>query len=234
LYLDDLNKAYEIQKLSNKYQEMLNDATDPKIQQQITDQMREQLGYLNEKTNLSKYDVDYANAQLEILQKTIALEDARAAKNQMKLRRDSQGNYQYVYAADQNQTAEAENDLLDASMNAYNMSKEQQADVQDSYIKKVQDMADALRKAANDATLNEEQIAAITQDIIDKGHEYLEAMGEQLNTSQKNMISSFIDAAFQLQEEYASGVRNIAEELKEDTSRGLDDVDDRFDTSVNN
>lgn len=213
---------------------MLNDATDPKIQQQITDQMREQLGYLNEKTNLSKYDVDYANAQLEILQKTIALEDARAAKNQMKLRRDSQGNYQYVYAADQNQTAEAENDLLDASMNAYNMSKEQQADVQDSYIKKVQDMADALRKAANDATLNEEQIAAITQDIIDKGHEYLKAMGEQLNTSQKNMISSFIDAAFQLQEEYASGVRNIAEELQEDTSRGLDDVDDRFDTSVNN
>lgn len=234
LYLDDLNKAYEIQKLSNKYQEMLNDATDPKIQQQITDQMREQLAYLNEKTNLSKYDVDYANAQLEILQKTIALEDARAAKNQMKLRRDSQGNYQYVYAADQNQTAEAENDLLDASMNAYNMSKEQQADVQDSYIKKVQDMADALRKAANDATLDEEQIAAITQDIIDKGHEYLEAMGEQLNTSQKNMISSFIDAAFQLQEEYASGVRNIAEELQENTSRGLDDVDDRFDTSVNN
>lgn len=213
---------------------MLNDATDPKIQQQITDQMREQLAYLNEKTNLSKYDVDYANAQLEILQKTIALEDARAAKNQMKLRRDSQGNYQYVYAADQNQTAEAENDLLDASMNAYNMSKEQQADVQDSYIKKVQDMADALRKAANDATLDEEQIAAITQDIIDKGHEYLEAMGEQLNTSQKNMISSFIDAAFQLQEEYASGVRNIAEELQENTSRGLDDVDDRFDTSVNN
>ena len=196
--------------------------------------MREQLAYLNEKTNLSKYDVDYANAQLEILQKTIALEDARAAKNQMKLRRDSQGNYQYVYAADKNQTAEAENDLLDASMNAYNMSKEQQADVQDSYIKKVQDMADTLRKAANDATLTEEQIAAITQDIIDKGHEYLEAMGEQLNTSQQNMIMSFIDAAMQMQEEYASNVQNIAEELREDTSRGLDDVDDRFDTSVKN
>lgn len=234
LYLDDLNKAYEIQKLSNKYQQMLNDTVDPTIQQKITDQMREQLAYLNEKTNLSKYDVDYANAQLEILQKTIALEDARAAKNQMKLRRDSQGNYQYVYAADQNKTAEAENDLLDANMNAYNMSKEQQASVQDSYIQKVQDMADALRKAANDATLDEEQIAAITQDIIDKGHEYLEAMGEQLNTSQKNMINSFIDTAEQMQDEYAEKVHSIAEELKEDTSRGLDDVDDRFNTSVKN
>ena len=100
LYLDELNKAYEIQKLQNKYQQMLNDATDPTVQQQITDQMNEQLDYLREKTNLSKYDVEYANAQLEILQKTIALEDARAAKNTMKLRRDSQGNYNYVYAAD--------------------------------------------------------------------------------------------------------------------------------------
>ena len=31
---DDLNKAYEIQKLQNKYQQMINDATDPAIQQQ--------------------------------------------------------------------------------------------------------------------------------------------------------------------------------------------------------
>lgn len=232
LYLDDLNKAYEIQKLSNKYQQMLNDATDPKIQQQITDQMREQLAYLNEKTNLSKHDVDYANAQLEILQKTIALEDARAAKNQMKLRRDSQGNYQYVYAADQNQTAEAENDLLDASMNAYNMSKEQQADVQDSYIKKVQDMADALRKAANDSSLTQEQIAVITQDIIDTGWEYLDAMGEQLSTSQKNMIMSFIDAAGNISNEFGKDVHDIADKLQEDMNYGLGEVDKRFDTSV--
>ena len=211
---------------------MINDATDPAIQQQITDQMNEQLAYLREKTNLSKYDVDYANAQLEILQKTIALEDARAAKNTMKLRRDSQGNYQYVYAADQNKTGEAENDLLDATMNAYNMSKEQQADVQDNYIKKIQDMGDALRKAANDQKLTKEQIAVITQDIIDQGYEYLNAMGEQLDTSQKNMIQSFIDAAFQMQVENASAVQDIAQDLQDGITDTLDMVDDRFDTSV--
>lgn len=211
---------------------MLNEATDPAIQQQITDQMNEQLAYLREKTNLSKYDVDYANAQLEILQKTIALEDARAAKNTMKLRRDSQGNYQYVYAADKQQTAEAENDLLDVTMNAYNMSKEQQADVQDNYIKKIQDMGDALRKAANDQTLTREQIAAITQSIIDDGYTYLNAMGEQLDTSQKNMIQSFIDAAFQMQTENAQYVQDIAQDLQDGITDTLDMVDDRFDTSV--
>ena len=57
-------------------------------------------------------------------------------------------------------------------------------------------------------------------------------MGEQLDTSQRNMILSFIDAASQISEEFGQDVHDIAEELKEDMSRGLDDVDNRFDTSV--
>ena len=213
---------------------MLNEATDPAIQQQITDQMNQQLAYLRDKTNLSKYDVEYANAQLEILQKTIALEDARDAKNQMKLRRDSQGNYQYVYTTNRNNVAEAENDLLDASMNAYNMSKEQQGDVQDNYIKKVQDMADAMRKVMNDATLDAEQRQAIIEDIIQSGYEYLDAMGEQLSTSQRNMIESFIEAAEEMQAENAEYVQFVADGLKEGTITTLDEIDDRFDTSVKN
>jgi flagellar motility protein MotE (MotC chaperone) len=112
------------------------------------------------------------------------------------------------------------------------MSKEQQADVQDSYIKKVQDMADALRKAANDSSLTQEQIAAITQDIIDTGWEYLDAMGEQLSTSQKNMIMSFIDAAGKVSDEFGKDVHDIADKLQIDMNYGLGEVDKRFDTSV--
>ena len=57
-------------------------------------------------------------------------------------------------------------------------------------------------------------------------------MGEQLSTSQENMIMSFIDAAESLQDEYSQNVKDVADELKENMERGLDDVDDRFDTSV--
>ena len=157
--------------------------------------MNQQLEYMREKNNISRYDVEYANAQLEILQKTIALEDARDNKNQMRLRRDTQGNYSYVYAASQSDIAQAENDLLDAQMNGYNISVEANRNSADSFFQKVQAMADQLRDAANDATLSEEQIAAITQQIIKDGYEYLDATGEQLTTAQKNMIESFIQAA---------------------------------------
>ena len=92
--------------------------------------MKEQLEYLRDKTKLSEYDVNYANAQLEILQKQIALEEAQRNKSQMKLRRDTQGNYSYVYTANDDNVRSAQSDLLDAQNNAYNMSKDQMKQTQ--------------------------------------------------------------------------------------------------------
>lgn len=232
LYLDELNRAWETEKLQNKYLELINNNTDPTIQKQITDQMNQQLGYLRDKTNLSKYDVEYANAQLEILQKTIALEDARANKNQMRLRRDTQGNYSYVYAASQADIASAENDLLDAQMNGYNISVEANRNSADSFYQKIQAMADQLRDAANDATLSEEQIAAITADIIKDGYEYLDAMGEQLTTAQKNMIESFIQAAQNLGAENSQAVQIIADELINNVDATVETISDKFVSGV--
>lgn len=232
LYLDELNRAWETEKLQNKYLELINNNTDPTIQKQITDQMNQQLEYLRDKTNLSKYDVEYANAQLEILQKTIALEDARANKNQMRLRRDTQGNYSYVYAASQADIASAENDLLDAQMNGYNISVEANRNSADSFYQKIQAMADQLRDAANDATLSEEQIAAITADIIKDGYEYLDAMGEQLTTAQKNMIESFIQAAQNLGAENSQAVQIIADELINNVDATVETISDKFVSGV--
>lgn len=211
---------------------LINDNTDPSIQKQITDQMNQQLAYLRDKTNLSKYDVEYANAQLEILQKTIALEDARANKNQMRLRRDTQGNYSYVYAASQSDIAQAENDLLDAQMNGYNISVEANRNSADSFFQKIQTMADQLRDVSNDATLSEEQIAAITAQIIQDGYEYLDAMGEQLTTAQKNMIESFIQAAQNMQIENNEAVQLIADELINNVDATVEVISDKFVSGV--
>lgn len=231
-YLDDLNRAWELEKLENEYLKLVDDAVDPNIQKQITKQMQEQLGYLREKDKLSEYDVKYANAQLEILQKTIALEDARANKNQMKLRRDSQGNYSYVYAANRNDVRDKENDLLDARMNGYNMSVEASRNATDDYFNHIQNMADKLRSVANDASLSAEQVDAITQDIIDKGYEYLNAKGEQLTTAQRNGIESYIQAAKELSELNAGNVLDMSRKLEEGLVDDLGMVTDTFHTAV--
>ena len=99
------------------------------IQRKIRDSMGEQVGYLEKQGHLSEFNVRYANAQLEILQKQLALEDARNNKNQMRLRRDTQGNYKYVYSANQDDVRQKEADLLQSEMDAYNMSTENRMDI---------------------------------------------------------------------------------------------------------
>ena len=87
--------------------------------------MQDQLNYLENQATVSEYDVKLANAKLEILQKQIALEDAQRNKNRMQLRRDTQGNYRYVYRADDDDIKQAQDELLESSYDIYEITKDQ-------------------------------------------------------------------------------------------------------------
>ena len=83
---------------------------------------------LEDEEHMSQFDIDLANSKLLILQKQIALEDAQRNKNQMQLRRDSQGNYRYVYRASQNDIAKARQEYLEAIEEGYELSKRHATD----------------------------------------------------------------------------------------------------------
>lgn len=231
-YLDATNKAYSIQKLQDRYLEMLDGTNDLHIQQQITDQMNQQLGYLRDKKNLSEYDVQYANMQLEILQKTIALEEARNNKNQMKLRRDAQGNYSYVYTADEGDVKKAEDDLLDARQNAYNLSKEQMKQTQADSLSALQDARSLLDSIWNDANLSLEEKKKRTQTIIDSLKEYLDGTSEQLSTSEMNIINDFIGMVEMMTDENAANLKDVYDQIIAGNVDAFDQIDTRWSTSI--
>ena len=233
-YLDDVNAAYEIQKLQNKYLEMLNGADNLAIQNQITQQMQEQLEYLREKDKLSEYDVAYANAQLEILQKRIALEDAQRNKSQLQLRRDTQGNYSYVYTANEDDVFNAQNDLLDAQNNAYNLSKDQIKQTQDDSLSALQDAKDMLNQIWTDANLTLEEKTKRTQVIIDSLREYLAGTSEQLSTAEQNIINDFIGMCELLLDENKGNLDDIYDEIISGNTDAFDQIDDRWNTSITN
>ena len=62
--------------------------------------------------------------QLDILQKQIALEDARNNKSQMQLQRNAAGNYDFVYGANEDEVNKATEALLAAQQDSYNLSKQ--------------------------------------------------------------------------------------------------------------
>jgi TP901 family phage tail tape measure protein len=233
-YLDDVNAAYETQKLQGKYLEMLDQTDDLHIQQMITEQMKQQLGYLQDKEKLSEYDVAYANAQLEILQKRIALEEAQRNKSQMQLRRDSQGNYSYVYTADEGDISAAEGDLLDAQNNAYNLSKEQMKQTQDDSLSALQDAQQLLNDIWTNANLTLDEKTERTQTVIDSLKEYLAGTSEQLSESEKNIINDFIGMAEMMTDENAGRIEDVLEQVKDGNLEAFDIIDTRWSTALSN
>lgn len=233
-YLDQTNAAYAIQKLQGRYLELLDGSNDLAVQQQITDQMREQLAYLREKKNISEYDVAYANAQLEILQKRIALEEAQRNKSQMKLKRDSQGNYLYRYVAKDDDVKDKENDLLDAQNNAYNLSKEQMKQTQADSLSALQDAKSMLNDIWNDANLTLEEKQKRTKTITDSLKEYLEGTSEQLSTSEKNIINDFLGMVEMMNDENTERLKDVYDEIVGGNNDAFDAIDTRWSDSLTN
>lgn len=233
-YLDDVNAAYEIQKLQGKYLGLLDHSNDLSIQNQITQQMSQQLEYLREKEKLSEYDVQYANAQLEILQKQIALQEAQRNKSQLQLRRDTQGNYSYVYTADEDDIRGAQSDLLDAQNNAYNLSKDQMQQTQDDSLSALQDARNMLEQIWTNANLTLEEKTKRTQTIIDSLKKYLAGTSEQLSTSQENIINDFIGMCEVLTDKNSQNLQDVYDQIINGNKDAFDQIDTRWQTSITN
>ena len=179
-YKDNVEKAFEVDKLRSKYIDLLNDAQGMSLQTQnkIRAQMQEQLDLLSNQATVSEYDVKLANAKLEVLQKQIALEDAQRNKNKMQLRRDTQGNYRYVYTADQGDVKKAQDELAQSEYDAYEMTKQQTSANNDRYINLLQDYANKIAEIDKNMNLEAEEKQKLREELEAKFMRAMKALGE--------------------------------------------------------
>lgn len=160
------------------------------IQRQIKQAMDEQMRLLEDQTTLSQYDVDLANARLEILQKQIALENAQQNKNQMKLRRDTQGNYKYVYGADQDDVRDKEADLLDSQFDAYEMSKEAQTAAYEASINLYNQYVEQRRALAEKYANDQDTLKTKLEELDAKYARAAKANAEDLEDTYNGLVLS--------------------------------------------
>lgn len=174
-YFDKINAAYEIDKLENAFNDAINDNDgDIAAQQSLNDLMEQQLAYLRDKQRLTQYDVDRANALLQIEMKRLALEQSRSNKNRLRLRRDSQGNYTYQYTADTEAISKAEQELADAQNSLYNSDKAAYVDNLSDIQKSAENIKNKLEDIWTDENLSKEQ-------KLQKSYELEKYYGDQIN-----------------------------------------------------
>ena len=194
------------------------------IQRQIKDAMDEQLALLENQKTMSEYDVKLANARLEILQKQIALENAQQNKNQMKLRRDSQGNYKYVYAADQDDIRGKQRELLESEFDAYEMSKDANGESYQQgialYQQYIEQRTAIEKKYANDVDTMEKELAKLRENYLRAA----EANAEDLQNTYDGMIISVQWMAEHGTEAVQQMTKDVLDALEEKTQESLEAV----------
>jgi hypothetical protein len=106
-YLTKTNQVYETNKLMRTASKAL-DETDNKVAKQKLKNFVDETKSLQENTQLSKYELEIQQAKYDLLLAEIALEEAQNAKSTVRLSRDNEGNFGYVYTADQDKVSDAE------------------------------------------------------------------------------------------------------------------------------
>lgn len=215
-YLDTINAAFAVQGLENKFKKAIDDsnAKNVKAQQALRNLMDDQLGKLRAKEKLTQYDVDRAEKLLQIEQARIALEQAQSSKTSMRLKRDSQGNYSYEYAADENNVSDAQDALSAAQNDLYNFDKAAyEANLKDmlSIYENFREKEKEIRQKHYENEADQQRDLALLQE------QYAELMNAKTEEN-LNIRSNLNNSAFQnlaaMYQTNVSNYQNMAEDEK--------------------
>ena len=106
-YLDTYKQVYELSKLNRDLNKSIDSTDSIKGKQALRD-LQEEINRLQESdAEMSQYDLDYLRKKYDLRVAEIALEEAQNAKSQVRMQRDAEGNWGYVYTADESKTADA-------------------------------------------------------------------------------------------------------------------------------
>lgn len=142
-YLTTTNKIYETTKMMRTAQNAI-DATNNTVAKNRLKNFINETQHLQDQTKLSQYELDIQQAKYDLLLAEIALEEAQNAKSTVRLQRDAEGNFGYVYTADQNKIAEAQQQFEDAQNSLYNLSLQGTNDYTQKYQQTLSEMYDTL------------------------------------------------------------------------------------------
>ena len=118
-------KVYELTKLTRDIQKSMDESPSIKgktklleLQNKISDAMKDGKEY-------SQAQLDILRKEYELMEAQLALEDMAQAKSTVRMSRDNEGNWSYVYVADEEKIANAEQEL-DDKLYEYNQLVEEQ------------------------------------------------------------------------------------------------------------
>lgn len=187
LYLDDYRQIYELSKLTRDINKSIDDTDNIKSKQALKSLMKDIEQMQENGVKLSEYDLENLQRQYELELAKQQLKESQEAKSEVRMTRDSEGNYGYVYTADSNAVAEAEQNYEDKLYAMQKANADYIEDLQNNIISAEQACADALAEldASQFASYEEyqEAVARVQADYSELIEGYYQQIGNALDNN---------------------------------------------------
>lgn len=212
-YLDDFDRWYEISKLNREIDKEIDDTSNLSAKRRLADFQKEILKYQEEGALMSQYDLDHARARYELLLAEIALEEARNAKNTVQLKRDSEGNWGYVYTADQDKIAEAEQNYEDRLHDMQEAAKDYRDEMESQVIDALNNMFEELGGLDKNAADYQEKAWKIYQFYYDK-LQYLAVEFDKALADSNSTLADTVFADEGIMTDFLTYITNLMNDVK--------------------
>lgn len=228
--LTTTNKIYETNKLIRNVEKDIEATTNNRAKQAFAE-FQNKVKQKQEQNELTKFELDLLTAEYEMTKAQIALEEAQNAKDTVRLTRDAEGNYGYVYTANEDKVADAEQALDDATNNYYNTALEGAQKYQDQIYQHIQEWEEKVKEVYLDQTLSEEEKNKKIKEINDTYN--------TLITQDKNLyymaVGAMQESAYNTQVDYdLKGIKSAKKWFVECDGflSDLEDAQDEYDRNT--
>ena len=143
-YVSNYQKIYELSKLNRNITQSIDDTDSIRGKQELVELQKEINALQESDTELSQYDVEYLQKKYDLRLAEIALEEAQNAKSQVRMRRDNEGNWSYVYTADEDKTTDAAQNYEDKLYEMQKHSQDYIDEMESQLIQNYMDMTEEL------------------------------------------------------------------------------------------
>ena len=166
---------------------------------------------------LSQYDVDAARKRFELEMARQQLEDARNNRSEVRLQRDANGNWGYVYTAAEDEVADAEQEYENKLYEYQKLNDDYINELQSRVLEVQQQYSQQVAEIYNDTTLTDDQRQARLDELNRWKEEELNYFQQQLQNALDNQRGT-LDLYYSL---YGDEHAQLADDWEETTLRML-------------
>ena len=182
----DYEKIYELSKLTRDINKVLDDTNIVAGKKKMNSLLKEINELQADGVELSKYDLEYLRAKYELRLAEIELENTQNSKDTVRLSKDSEGNWSYIYTQNADAVEEAEQKYEDALYEMQNLSQEYLEEMSGMMLETSQAMMEEISALRIQDFTSYEAYQTEIKRIQDKYAESLKHQENELNKAIQN------------------------------------------------